>query len=226
MKLSYILIIILSTSLFSCNEGKIQSGEIEYEITYPYNKLSKLMEMMLPKTMTIVFKGDKMITTIKKGNLFTTNIISNGTQKELEMRFKMGSDIYNTHLKPDDITYLLNSQPNYSFSQPKQGDSILNCYCNHFDVECTKDTIGVFPSAFTTDFAITNASWFSAYKGIEGMPLEYLIDRYGLIMKVKATNFTKRDVEDSEFEPVVKYTEISYKKYDKKVQDLFDVMLN
>ena len=61
MKLAYLILLVLSISLLSCSEKKIESGEIEYEITYPYNKVSRLMEMMLPKKMTVIFKGGKMI---------------------------------------------------------------------------------------------------------------------------------------------------------------------
>jgi len=226
MRLSILLITFLSLSLFSCGDGKINSGEIEYEISYPYNNLSKLMEMMLPKTMTIVFKGDKMITTIKKGNLFTTKVISNGVTRELEMRLKMGSDIFNTNLNEKDITSLLNSQPKYAFSKPLNGDSIIDCLSTYYDVNYATDSIDAFPSIFTQDFAIQNACWFSSYHEIKGMPLEYLIDRYGLIMKVKATNFTMREVKDSEFDTKFKYTEIPYNRYNKKMQDLFDIMLD
>lgn len=226
MKLSIFLLIFLSLSFFSCEDKKIQSGEIEYEISYPYNKLSKLMEMMLPKTMTTVFKDGKMITTIKKGNLFTTKVYSNEITKELEMRLKMGSDIFKTTLTEEDFAILLKSQPKYSFSKPTEGDSLVNCYCRHYEVECLSDSMANFQSVFTSDFAIHNATWFSSFSEIKGMPLEYVIDRYGLVMKVKATKLTQREVEDSEFDPILKYKAIPYNRYNKKMQDLFDVMLD
>lgn len=226
MKVSIALIILISISFFSCSDNKIQSGEITYEITYPYNELSNLMEIMLPKTMTIVFKGDKMKTTIEKGNFFTTNIISNETTRELEMRFKMGTDIFNSHLTEEDITHFINSQPKYNISAPKVGDSLVNCACLHYEADCPSDSIDVFASVFTSDFSIQNGSWFSAYHEIGGMPLESLIDRYDLFMKVKATNFTAREVDDSEFDPIFDYQEVPYQTYDEKVQDLFDVMLD
>ena len=226
MRLSIFLLFFLSISLLSCESSKITSGEIEYEITYPYNKLSKLMEMMLPKTMTIVFKDDKMLTTIKKGNWFTTKVISNESTKELEMRLSMGSDIYNTNLKKDDITALLNSQPKYNFSKASEGDDIIECSTNYYEVDNSADSVEAFSSAFTTDFSIQNASWFSSYNEVKGMPLEYLIDRYGLIMKVKATKLTVRDVEDSEFDSKLEYQELPFNRYNKKLKDLFNIMLD
>jgi len=223
MRLSIFLFIFLSLSLSSCTDSKINSGEIEYEISYPYNDLSKIMEMMLPKTMTVVFKDDKMLTTIKKGNWFTTKVISNESTKELEMRLNMGSDIYNTYLKKDDITSLLNSQPNYNFSKPYKGPNLIDCSSSYYDVNNPSDSTENFASAFTTDFSIQNASWFSSYNKIEGMPLEYLVKRYGLVLKIKAIKLIKRDVKDSEFEPKFKYKELPYEQYNKKVQNLLEI---
>lgn len=226
MRLSIILFIFFSVTLLSCQDDKIYSGEIEYEITYPHNNLSKLMDMMLPKTMTIIFKGDKMITTIKKGNLFTTKVISNENTKELEMRLKMGSDIFNTFLNKEDVTSFLNSQPKYNFSKLANSDSLINCTSIHYKTDSPSDSIDDFHSVFTTDLSVQNASWFTSYNEIAGMPLEYLLDRYGLQMKVKAVKLTERHVEDSEFSPEFKYQKIPYQRYNKRVQDLFDVMLN
>jgi len=223
MRLSFFLFLFFILSLSSCSDGKINSGEIEYEISYPYNDLSKIMEMMLPKTMTVVFKDDRMLTTIKKGNWFTTKVISNENTKELEMRLNINNDFYNTKLKKEDIAFLLKSQPNYNFSNPHKGANIINCSSNYYDINNPLDSIDTFSSAFTTDFSIKNASWFSSYNEIEGMPLEYLVDRFGLVMKIKAIKLTIRDVKDSEFEPKFEYKELPYQQYNKKVKDLLEI---
>lgn len=226
MKLSYLIIFIFSLLLFSCGKGKIESGEIEYEITYPYNNVSNLMQMMLPKKMTVVFKGSKMIATIKKGKMFTTQIVSDENAKSLEMRLDFGSDVLKTFLTPEDVKDLIASQPHYTFSDVASGDSLVGCSTKNYIVDCKSDTLDPFESVFTTDFTTQNAAWFTSYSEIPGMPLNYLIDRYGVIMQVNAVSFTPREVKDKEFEPTEDYEEVPYKKYDKKVQDLFDVMMD
>jgi len=226
MKSSYLILFIFSLVLFSCGNGKIESGEIEYEITYPYNNVSHLMQMMLPKKMTVIFKDGKMIATIKKGKMFSTQIISDENENYLEMRLDFGSDVLNTILTPEDIKDLIASQPHYTFSDAAPGDSLVGCSTQNYIVDCKSDTLDPFESVFTTDFSTQNAAWFSSYNEIPGMPLNYLIDRYGVIMQVKAVNFTPREVKDKEFEPTETYEKVSYKKYDKKVQDLFDVMMD
>jgi hypothetical protein len=182
--------------------------------------------MMLPKKMKVVFKDGKMIATIKKGKIFSTQIVSDETTKSLEMRLDFGSEVLNTLLSKEDIDNLIASQPKYDFSKPSKGDSLVGCKTEHYIVDCKNDTLDAFNSIFTTDFSTQNAAWFSSYKDIKGMPLSYLIDRYGVIMHVEAVNFIPREVLDTEFDPTETFEEVSYKKYDHKVKELFDVMMD
>jgi len=231
MKLLTLLLTISTLSLSSCNlfnskPEKINSGEIEYEITYPHAKLSKVMSMILPKKMTLIFKGDKILAKIKKGKMFTTEILSCESSKLLEMRYTFDNNKFKTVLNDKNVQDLIASQPVYHFGKPTPSDSLFGCSTIAYDVDCKGDTLPHFSSVFSPDFNVVNAVWFSSYKDIEGMPMIYLIDRFGIIMHVSVTKITKRDVDDSEFEPKLKYKEISYKKYDKKIQDLFDSLLN
>ena len=89
--------------LLSCKDSKIPSGEIEYEISYPHNHVSRVMEMMLPKKMNIIFKEGKMLATIKKGHIFSTEILSDEVNRTVEMRLDFGSDVLNTFLTPENI---------------------------------------------------------------------------------------------------------------------------
>ena len=102
----------------------------------------------------------------------------------------------------------------------------MGCTAQYYTVDCKSDTLDAFESVFTTDFSTQNSGWFTSYKDIKGMPLIYLIDRYGVVMHVKATKITTREVLDNEFEVTDTFEAVSYKKYDHKVQELFDVMMN
>ncbi len=218
---------ILTTLLIGCGENKIQQGEIEYEITYPYNEITGLMNTLLPKKMTVIFKGEKMIITIAKGKMFSTEILSNEETKELEMRYFFGSDKLKCKLNDEDIKNLIASQPVYNFSESVPGDSMVGCSTYHVKQTLDADSLGIgeFTSVFTRDFSIQNAGWFNSYSSIEGMPLVYLIDRYGIVMKVEAVNFIQREVMDEEFDLLEEYEEISYPKYDKKVRELFELIM-
>lgn len=217
----FILLIVFT----ACEENKIEQGEIEYKISYPYNpNVTGVMEMMLPKKMNVKFKGTKMIATIKRGKMFTTQIVSDEATQELEMRLDFGSDVINTFLTPEDVDLFLKTQPQYELSKPTKADSLVGCSTIKYTVDCKTDTIPPFDSYFTEDFTCQNAAWFTAYNGAKGVPLVYLIDRFGIIMKVEATKFTPKEISEKDFEPTEQFKTVSFKKYDKKLNDLFKIM--
>jgi hypothetical protein len=156
--------------------------------------------------------------------MFTTQIISDEASQKLEMRLDFGSDVINTFLTPEDVDLFLKTQPKYAVSKPKKADSLVGCSSVKYTIDCFNDTLPPFDCYFTEDFTIQDAAWFTALKGAKGMPLVYLIDRFGIIMKVEATKFTPKEIKDKDFEPTENYKTVSFKKYDKKLNDLFKIM--
>jgi hypothetical protein len=43
-------------------------------------------------------------------------------------------------------------------------------------------------------------------------------------MKVEATKFTPKEITEKDFEPTENYTTVPFSKYDKKLNDLFEIM--
>lgn len=218
------IIFFLPFIVLSCKGSKIEQGEIEYQITYPYNEISGVMEMMLPKEMSVKFKGTKSIATIKRGAMFTTQIVADEADYSLEMRLDFGSDVLNTFLTPEDLDYFLSTQPEYEVKKVGKSDSLVGCSTVKYKIDCKKDTIPETDCCFTEDFTIQDVSWFTAYKNTKGMPLVYLIDRFGIIMKVEATKFTPKEITDKDFQPTENYETVPFKKYDKKLNELFKIM--
>ncbi len=203
--------------LLSCKDSKIQQGEIVYEISYPYSNLSGIMEVMLPKKMTVKFKGDRMIASIEKGKIFRTDILSQGKSKKLMMRLDFGSEKIVTDLKTDDLNELVSSQPDYNAIPTGETDTLVGLEVQYYTVDSHNETVGKFECAFSTNLSVEETDWFNSYKGTKGIPLEYIIERYGVIMKLKADKFTSREIADDEFETEIKFKPVSYKKYEKKV---------
>ncbi|MGV6861573.1 MAG: hypothetical protein ACWA41_07360 [Putridiphycobacter sp.] len=219
-----ITVFLLSLFLFSCSDNKINQGEIVYEITYPYTKVSGLMEMMLPKEMTVQFKDSKSIATIKKGKMFTTQIVADGETKTLEMRLDFGSDVLNTVLSPEDLKDFKASQPKYDMTKVGASDSLVGCSTVKYTADCTADTLPKFDCVFTEDFSIQDISWFSGYDNTKGFPLVYAIDRYGIFMQLTAVKFTPKEIKDKAFDPTENYEKVSFKKYDHKINELYEIM--
>lgn len=226
-KLQFIFILCLM-ALFvnSCSDNKIQSGIITYDIEYPYNEIDGMMGMMMPKEMTLTFKDGKTMSTIEKGKMFTTKIISDENQRLLEFRLDFGSDVISTHLTPENLDAFIESQIKYTVEGPLESDSLLGVSTQKYNIKPQVDSLGTFESLFSMDFSTKNAAWFTSYGQIKGMPLDYYIDRYGIIMHLKARDIQIIEIDDKAFEPQESYEDISYEKFDAKIRDLYTTIFS
>ena len=219
-------LIILSLTLTSCGSSDIQQGEIQYEITYPYSDLSGIMDVMLPKNMTVKFKGDRMIASIEKGKIFRTDILSNNKTKEFQMRLDFGSQKIEADLSADDLDSLLASQPDYQAVLNDQMDTVAGLPAKFYTVMSEDEAIGEFKCAFSTNLSIQNTEWFNSYSGTKGLPLIYIIERYGIVMHLRAVKFRSREIADEEFETgKKKLKSVSYREYEKTVTELFQLII-
>lgn len=225
MKNILFFLIITLLILPGCAEKQIQQGEIEYEITYPYSELSGIMDVMLPKKMVVKFKGDKMIVSIEKGSIFQTDIISEELSKKLAMRLDFGSEKIIATLNDEDLGTLTNTQPKYTSIKSDRIDTVAGITANFYEITAVNEKVGTFEAAFSNNLSINNTEWFTSYAGTFGIPLIYILERYGIIMQLRAVKFRSIEIEDSEFDTSNKFKTVSYTKYEKKINELFQLIL-
>jgi hypothetical protein len=209
----------------SCKPDKVEEGEIEYAITYPNSEISGFMQAILPETMTITFKGTKMKTTIARGEIFTTEIISDESDHSVEMRLDFGASLLYGSLNEDEVQVLISSQPEYKLKSLGETDSLAGMFSTSYKVNGENDTITRSNAWFTEDLIMTDAYWFTPYAGTKGTPIIYDAERYGLMMHIEAIKITKREVLDTEFDRDSKLVEVTFEDYEKEVQALFDVLM-
>lgn len=210
----------------SCSPDKITEGEIEYEITYPNENVTPLIGAILPKTMTVVFQGTKTITRIARGKLFSTEIITDEADQSVEMRLDFDDKLFYTILTKAEIDEMIASQPIYELNATGEQDSLFGMFASAYSLKCKGDTI-VHPDAwFTEDLIHANAFWYTSYAAVNGFPLIYDVERYGVMMHVNVSKFTKREVLESEFDRAPNLVKVSFKEYEAEVQALFDSLMN
>ncbi len=225
MKKIIFLFFTLLLIVTGCKDSKIQQGEIEYEITYPYSDLSGIMDVMLPKKMTVKFKGDKMIASIEKGKIFRTDIVSSASSKKISTRLDFGSEKIEANLSEEDLKTLISNQPTYNVKATGKVDTIAGLEATYFTTTSSNEKIGEFKCAFSNNISIEDTEWFTSYMGAKGVPLIYIIERYGIVMHLRATKFKSREVEDKEFNAEEGFKTISYTKYENKVNELFQLII-
>jgi len=211
--------------LFSCGPSYIEQGEITYEITYPYNtELSGTMRMILPKEATLIFKGSQMLTIVKTGKIFRTDIYADESTKKLEMRLDFGSDKLYTEMTAADQEKFRANLPNYTLTPTETADSVKGLWGKKYITKYESDTIPSFDSWFSEDISLRNITWFSNYSGTVGVPLIYDIDQYGIRMHLEITGFKEREVTDEEFARPSKLKKVPFDEYDQKLNELFRIL--
>lgn len=225
MKKLLVLLVLPILFLSSCGKNKIKEGELTYDITYPYMEVTGLMSAILPKEMNIVFKGTKMKTTIARGKIFSTEVITDEADNSMEMRLDFGSQKFYCELTKEEVDGLIASAPNYTIKKTEEADSINGVWAYKNTVSST-DSLQPGDAWFTEDLEIEKGAWFSAYKDVKGMPIIYDVERYGLFMHCESTGLVKREVKDEEFDRDPSLEKIDFEEYEKQVQELFDILLD
>lgn len=212
--------------LIGCGANKIEQGQLEYTVTYPGIQVSGFTLSMLPDEMTCIFKGTKVMTSIKRGKLFNTQIITDESNKSVEMRLEFGSEhaIY-TVLTPEEISQLKKSQPVYDVVKANHEDSVAGLWASEYAVSCKTDSANHESSWFTTALTLKDPFWFSSYNGVEGMPLIYDVERYGVLMRLSAVKFSEREVKETEFDRNPELKQVSFQEYEAIAQELFDILM-
>ena len=182
------------------------------------------MSAILPKEMTIIFKGTKMRTTINRGHIFTTDVVTDEATEYIEMRLDFGDKKYYTELTKDEVKQMKDSQPTYTITKTEEQDSVAGTWSTKYNVT-SEDSLQPMDAWFTEDFTVANGAWFSAYFSVVGMPIIYDVERYGLMMHVEANNFLEREVKDEEFDRSNELSPVDLKTYEDQVQELFDILL-
>lgn len=209
----------------ACGSNKVQEGEVEYEITYPNIEISGFMQAILPSNMTVSFKGTKMKTTISRGEIFTTEVITDEADNSVEMRLDFGDKLFYTILDENEIQEMIHSQPKYEIKSTTQSDSVSGMFATAYTVSSKSDTISRSDAWFTEDLAPQKAGWFTSYAEIAGFPVIYDVERYGVLMHLEAITLTKREIKENEFDRDPALEEISFEEYEAEVQELFDILM-
>lgn len=227
MRLLIFIPILLLLTLNSCGDSKITEGEVEYDISYPRGEVTGILAAALPKTMSIVFSGTKMKTTISKGKMFETIIISDESDESMTMYLDFDNQQIFCELTKEEVQSLVKSQPAYDVSPTEEKDTLAGMWCQKYEVtSMAHDTMQPGDAWFTNDLAVTKGAWFSSYSNLGGFPVIYDVERYGIMMHATGLNLRKREVKEEEFEVHNDFKKVDFETYENEVQILFDLLMD
>lgn len=216
---------ILFFLVISCNklisDGRINEGEIEFDVTYPKMSSDNFMIDVLPDKMVITFQEDRYITEITAGmGMFKTNYLSDADNMELTQLVKLLNKKHKLTLNQDGVKEMLEKSPRYAIEFTNETKEIAGYHCKKANITTSKnESFSVF---YTEDINIKTPNWATPYHEIDGVLLEYQMEKYDLCMRFTATSVTAVEVEDEVFENFQDYEEISEQEMDEKLSEIFN----
>ncbi len=203
------------------SDGRVNEGEIEFDVTYPKMSSDNFMIDVLPDKMLLTFQEERYVTEIAAGmGMFRTNFMSDADNMELTQLVKLLNKKHKLTLNNEGVKEMLEKSPKYTVEFTNETKEIAGYKCKKANITTSDDE--KFSVFYTEDINIKIPNWATPYHEINGVLLEYQMEKYDLCMRFTATNVTTVEVEDEVFENFQDYEEISEQEMDEKLSEIFE----
>ncbi|MFN5294806.1 MAG: hypothetical protein ACK5BL_04705 [Flavobacteriales bacterium] len=208
--MALLLMIVFVWFVASCSSlskaGADIEGKIVYEISYPYEPQSVMMDLY-PKEMTVTFKENKLHSSIKSEyDMLTTDFIVDNTQKEFAQLLKNMSERSAMKMNKEQTMHWFDEMPGYRLEKTTETKIICGYKCYKtiaHPEDPAKPTIDIYA---TRSIGLDNSNWWNPYRDLEGFMMAYDIEQYGICMRMKAKRVCFERVEPTEFDIPQTYT--------------------
>jgi hypothetical protein len=204
-KLILISILLLSgVGAFFCLPGcgvlggnGITEGVIEYDITYPKLDPNSMMVSGMPNKAYLRFKNNNMSNDMSgMMGLISVTYISSHESRAVEQRLTLINKKYASQI-PADYLEKMNGSYVASLEDGSGVKEIAGYKCKEAVVKLAGgEQIKVY---YTNDIGIKNPNWSNPYSKIDGVLMDFQMERYGVVMHLKATSVLAQKVEDEAF---------------------------
>ncbi len=206
----------------SCSRiGKNEEGMIEYDIVYLSNQTS-VPTYLLPKTLTLKFKGNRNITSISgfMGQFSITNIADNkkGTNTTL---LKIIDNKFVSY-ENDAYPCFYDGLSNLKITKGTKTKKLAGIECLEAIAYYGSKPNDFFEVYYTTSISIENPNKINPYKEIDGVLMQFNIRLQNIEMQLIARKHVKERVLESDFEVPEKYKNIGNKKLTELVGQLLE----
>ncbi|MBI3501809.1 MAG: hypothetical protein HY063_08440 [Bacteroidetes bacterium] len=197
----------------------ISEGVIEYDITYPKLDPNNMMISGLPNKAYLRFKNNNMVNDMSgMMGLISITYVSKQAEKKVAQTLTLINKKYVADLSPEEMK-ALNASYLTKLEPGKNTQTIAGFNCKESIVTLKNgETLHVF---YTNDIGINHPNWSNPYEKIDGVLMDFEMERYGLTMHLKAKQVLAQKVEDSAFEVSQNdYKKIPFSELEKILQEL------
>ena len=197
----------------------IKEGIIEYDITYPKLDPNNMMVSGLPNKAYLRFKNNNTVNDMSgMMGLISITYISKPSSKSVAQTLTLINKKYVSDISADDMKHLNDSYLD-KIEQGKNTQNIAGFNCKEAIVSLQNgETIHVY---YTNDIGIIHPNWSNPYSKIDGVLMEFDMERYGVSMHMKAKTVVAQKIEDNAFDaPESDYKKIPFVELETILQEL------
>jgi hypothetical protein len=220
-RLTVFIGILFLTLLSACGQDDakfVSEGVVEYSAV-AVDK-SNPMATMAPNKMFIKFKDDKSSLEMSAGmGLFSTSFISDPETKTFTQLVKLLNKKFSLVQAESDYKKNNDSYP-IEIIPTKETKIIAGYKCSKVHIKLKKVPFNEFDVFYTKELNIKNPNFANPFYMIDGVMMEFQMEKFGMEMKFTATSVKKEIVEDATFEMPADYKPISESEMDNMFKNL------
>lgn len=196
----------------------IKEGVIEYDITYPKMDANNMMVQGLPDKAYLRFKNNNMSNDMSgMMGLISITYVSKKDAKSVNQTLTLINRKYASELTPDELK-ALNDSYVAKIEEGSTTQEIAGFKCKEAVVTLKSgETIKAF---YTDDIGIEQPNWSNPYSQIEGVLMDFQMERYGIAMHLKAKQVLAKKVDDSVFEITDDHKKIPFAELEQILKEL------
>jgi hypothetical protein len=193
-KYTYSLLVLYTLLLSACSgllkKDYPKEGEILFDVEYP-NLGSSTMASVYPKEVTVKFKDNNTNSDFTTGMGMVSMVnVANYESKQVIQLLKMITEKKATVYTKAAIDSVMLSESKYTITKIEgETKDIAGYKCKKAKVEIGTDGKLKFDVYYTQEIDAKESNWWSPFKEIDGMLMEYDAIKYGIHM-----HFTAREV--------------------------------
>ena len=174
----------------------ISEGVIEYDITYPKLDPNNMMVSGLPNKAYLRFKNNNIVNDMSgmMGLISITYIAKN--DNSVAQTLTLINKKYVADISPDQMKKM-NSEYVDKIDQGKNTQLVAGFKCKEAIATLKNgESLHVY---YTNDIGISNPNWSNPYSKIDGVLMDFEMERYGLTMHLKAKQVLAQKIDDNAF---------------------------
>jgi hypothetical protein len=222
-----LLLVVSLAGLSSCSSGSSAptQGVITYGINYPVQFDDKWMERLMPKEMEMQFKDGLLKTELSfaVGMIKIAYLSDQKNQKLYELMKFMKKKNYAVR-NLNEVNLMMSNIPQHKITPGTATKMIAGYVCKNALVEVHNDTTNYeFELWYTEELGSKNLNWCSPFSPIQGVLMEYQIERFDVTMKFTAKSVELKEFPNDDFSIPEQYKKISYDEMRENLEQLKDI---